>query len=98
MNCSSAGIASLEGLATFRGLKAINLNDNDLRNPLELKSLSRLEIVMLKDNQLETVEPLLALLRLKELDLRGNEGLDCSDALQLAKHSEGTVHLPDHCK
>lgn len=98
INCSSAGIASLEGLATFRGLKAINLSDNELQEAGELKSLSRLEIVMLKNNRLESIEPLLGLLRLIELDVRGNDNLSCGDAQQLAEHSEGEVHLPDHCR
>ncbi len=98
LNCSSAGISSLKGLATFTGLRAISLNDNQLTEVDALKPLSRLEILQLKDNDIGLVEPLLTLLRLKELDLRGNKALACGDARQLARHSEGVVQLPEHCK
>ncbi len=97
LNCSSAGIESLEGLSRFTGLRAISLNDNQLEDVSALKKLSRLEMLLLEDNELRSAEPLLSLLRLKELDLRGNEALECGDARQLANHSEGDVRLPAHC-
>ncbi len=98
LNCSSAGIESLEGLTAFTALQAISLNDNRLKQVDALKALTRLEILLLRDNQLSSATPMLSLLRLKELDLRGNATLACGDAQQLAQHSEGKVHLPDHCK
>lgn len=98
LNCSSAGITSLEGLETFTGLKAISLASNELETVEELQKLTRLELVYLRDNPLRSVEPLLTLLRLKEVDLRGNEALACGDARQLADNIEGTARLPKHCR
>ncbi|MGD8174652.1 leucine-rich repeat domain-containing protein [Marinimicrobium sp. ARAG 43.8] len=98
LNCSSAGIESLEGISTFSALRAISLNSNALTDIEPLKTLSRLEILMLKDNDVRSAEPLLSLLRLKELDLRGNAQLACGDARQLADHSEGDIRLPAHCE
>lgn len=97
LNCSSAGISTLDGLGTFTGLKAISLADNQLETIEELSQLSRLEILVLKNNQIVSAEPLLALLRLKELDLQGNEALECRDAQQLANNNEGKVSLPEDC-
>lgn len=98
LNCSSAGIESLEGLATFNALQAISLNDNQLEQVDALKALTRLEILLLRDNEISSATPMLSLLRLKELDLRGNGTLGCGDAQQLAQHSEGKVRLPEHCE
>lgn len=97
LNCSSAGIQSLEGLARFTGLKAISLNDNDITTLDSLKALTRLEVLLLRGNRVESAEPLLRLLRLKELDLRDNSALACGDAQQLADNLEGDIKLPEHC-
>lgn len=98
INCSSAGIDTLEGLSAFPALRAISLNDNGITDLSHLKPLSRLEILLLEDNDIRSAEPLLALLRLEELDLSGNPNLACGDARQLRDNSEGEVVLPEHCR
>lgn len=98
LNCSSAGIESLEGLSRFAGLKAVNLDDNGIADISPLETLSRLEVLQLKNNRISSAEPLLALLQMRELDLRGNEALKCGDARQLTEQSEAEVRLPEHCR
>ncbi|WP_347331226.1 leucine-rich repeat domain-containing protein [Marinimicrobium locisalis] len=98
LNCSSAGIETLEGLSAFPALRALSLKDNAITELRPLKPLSRLEILLLEDNDIRSAEPLLALLRLKELDLSGNTNLACGDAQQLKDHSEGEITLPEHCR
>lgn len=98
INCSSAGISTLEGLSAFPALRAISLNDNAITDLSHLKPLSRLEILLLEDNDIRSAEPLLTLLRLEELDLSGNPNLACGDARQLKDNSEGEVVLPEHCR
>lgn len=98
LNCSSAGIESLEGLERFSGLAFVQLSDNAIRDLSPLKKLSRLEILLLEDNRLESAAPLLSLLRLEQLDLRENPSLACADARQLAANLEGEVRLPAHCR
>lgn len=98
LNCSSAGIESLEGLERFRHLAQLNLAGNRLTRVETLEQLSRLEVLVLRDNRLQSPEPLLGLLRLTEADLSGNPDLECSDARQLADNMAGTAILPAHCQ
>jgi hypothetical protein len=50
LNCSSAGIRSLEGLAVFEGLQTLVLRDNQLRDANSLRQLPQLQRVDLAEN------------------------------------------------
>ncbi|HDY82359.1 MAG TPA: hypothetical protein ENH48_05320, partial [Halieaceae bacterium] len=43
LNCSHAGIASLDGIASFPGIKILRLSSNDVRNLVEISSITTLE-------------------------------------------------------
>lgn len=98
LNCSSAGIESLEGLERFGDIHELNLASNRLTDIEPLARLTRLEVLVLRENHLQSATPLLSLLRLRHLDLSDNPDLLCADAQQLATHLQGTTHLPPHCR
>ena len=98
LNCSSAGIQSLEGLEIFNKLEALNLTQNQLEDLSPLEQLSRLKTLILRDNAIISIEPLLSLVRLQRLDLRENEALDCNLGQQLATQETLTVELPTQCE
>lgn len=50
LNCSSAGIANLQGLELFTGLTHVNLGDNNLREIQPLLYLPQLDTVVLTGN------------------------------------------------
>lgn len=100
LNCSNAGIKSLQGLEKFFALKELNLADNQLTDITTLGSLGRLEIVKLSGNNIKNAAPLLHLLHLKTLDIRDNSALDCKDLPQLiANYNKTTTEflLPTQC-
>ena len=96
LNCSHAGIASLEGLAVFSGLEVLRLSSNSVRNLVELGGLSGLRELYLDDNAVVDPVPLYQLPNLRYLDLSKNPDLQCPADAGL----EGvtTVILPDHCR
>ncbi|MDQ2078305.1 leucine-rich repeat domain-containing protein [Marinimicrobium sp. ABcell2] len=98
LNCSSAGIESLEGLERFRHISELNLANNQLTDVEQLRRLSRLEVLILRENQLQSAAPLLSLVHLARADLSDNPDLPCGDARQLANQAEGTVVLPEQCR
>lgn len=105
LNCTNAGIRSLEGLEIFTGLEALNLADNALQNIEELKHLVQLRVLILTNNSLQSVATLLTLLKLYSLDLAGNTKLSCNDLKQLEKNwvelsltQSTTLIKPVHCR
>lgn len=101
LQCTHAGIASLEGLGRFHSLKQLDLRHNKLTGLTALNKLGQLEVVLLKDNQLTDVAPLLKLLKLVELDVSGNPQAPCSDIEQAARavrDNGGMAILPEHCQ
>jgi hypothetical protein len=96
LNCSHAGIASLEGLGVFTGISRLKLSSNRIRNLTELARLTVLEELFLDDNQVVDPVPLYELPALYRLDLSGNPDLQCpaSGALLRVEHLE----LPAHCR
>lgn len=86
LNCSNAGVKSLEGLGKFFALTEINLSENALVNIDELGKLGRLEILLLNKNAIQSTAPLLTLLHLRKLDLSSNPIQDCDNLQQIKKN------------
>ncbi|MDE0951513.1 MAG: hypothetical protein OSA45_09600 [Halioglobus sp.] len=95
VDCSFAGIESVEGLATFNGLIALRLSSNQVRNLVEINKLAALEVLYLDDNQVIDPVPLYALRALRYLDLSGNQALQCPKEGNLEQLE--TLVLPKHC-
>lgn len=96
LDCSSAGIEKLDGLATFTGLMQLNLSSNAIRNLAQLSALSALQVLMLNHNDIVDPVPLYQLPALQQLNLAGNRGLQCPSSSAFAIVE--TVRLPDHCR
>lgn len=100
LNCSNAGIQSVQGLEKFFALKELNLAENKIAELTTIGMLGRLEIVKLNDNQIKNPAPLLHLLHLKHLDLQQNPAMDCKALAQLATNLNKTnaeFLIPAHC-
>ncbi len=95
LNCSNAGIASLEGLGMFAALRQLKFSDNRIRNLVEVGQLHELEVIWLDGNDIIDPVPLTQLAQLKQLDLSGNTDLQCPRPESLAKVTRLT--LPSHC-
>ena len=96
INCSNAGIRSIDGLGTFTGLEAIKLSGNQIRNLVEMGQLNGLIELYLDDNQIVDAVPLTNLQRLKKLDLSANDKLQCHGLKRL---DEGiAITAPEHCR
>jgi len=96
INCSNAGIRSLNGLGTFIGLEAIKLSGNEIRNLVEVGQLGGLVELYLDDNQIVDAVPLTNLQRLKKLDLSANVKLQCHGLKRLNVGIDITA--PEHCR
>lgn len=95
LDCSFAGIETLEGLSTFTGLKVLRLSANQVRNLVELSQITTLEAVYLDDNKVIDPVPLYKLSTLRVLDLSGNPSLQCPKPGNLAQVT--SIALPQHC-
>ncbi len=96
LDCSFAGIESLEGLSIFTGLKALRLSANQVRNLVELSKMTTLEALYLDDNKIIDPVPLYGLAELRELDLSGNPNLQCPKSGSLTQVT--SMVLPQHCR
>jgi hypothetical protein len=96
LDCSSAGIESLEGLSVFTGLTALSLSSNEIRNLVELNRLAALETLFLDDNKIIDPVPLYQLPGLRQVDLSGNAALQCPKPGNFEQVA--TVILPQHCR
>ncbi len=95
LNCSHAGISTLEGLGTFHALAQLKLSDNSIRNLMELQHLTALETLQLDNNRVVDPVPLQALRMLRTLDLSGNNALQCPEPGTLPGVKQ--LELPEHC-
>lgn len=95
LDCSFAGIETLEGLSVFTGLTVLHLSANDIRNLVEITAMASLEAVYLDKNQIVDPVPLNQLPALRHLDLSGNTALQCPRPGSLAQVT--TLILPKHC-
>lgn len=99
LNCSNAGITSVEGLDKFFALTELNLANNRLTDIGGIAKLGRLEVLILKNNQIKNPAPLLNLLHLQSLDVSENP-MACKDLYQLNKNLESQkadLKLPEQC-
>ncbi len=96
LNCGHAGIADLQGLATFTGITHLKLSANSIRNLHDLRTLSMLQELYLDDNQVVDPVPLYELPALRVVDLSGNPDLQCPGQGGLVRVE--TVELPEHCQ
>lgn len=99
LNCSNAGITSVEGLDKFFALTELNLANNRLTDIGGIAKLGRLEVLILKNNQIRNPAPLLNLLHIQSLDVSENP-MACKDLYQLSKNLEGQkadLKLPEQC-
>jgi len=97
LNCSHAGITSLQGLERFDQLQALNVRDNAITDVDTLRQLPQLRMLDIAGNRLTRVTALLALPNMETVDLQDNPGLDCKEGLAITKAIAKTV-LPDHCR
>lgn len=95
LNCSNAGIESLEGLALFKNIERLKLSSNRIRNLMALTKLSGLHALWLDDNVVIDPVPLSSLSDLRTLNLADNDSLQCPKT-GLLDHVE-TLTLPTHC-
>jgi len=95
LNCNHAGIEDLDGIASFSGIKLLSLSSNNIRNLVEISTITTLEELYLDDNQIIDPVPLYQLDHLNTIDLSGNPGLQCPIKGGFARVE--SVILPDHC-
>ena len=95
LDCSFAGIESLEGLSVFTGLRALRLSANQVRNLVELSNMMALEALYLDDNKIIDPVPLYGLAKLRELNLSGNPNLQCPKPGNLTQVT--SIVMPQHC-
>lgn len=99
LNCSHAGISSLNGLEKFYSIEQLNLAENSLQSIASLANFSQLKVLILRKNNLTSAEPLLHLLALREVDVSENATLACRDLKQLASNfHQGDLKLQESLK
>ncbi|MBE9537699.1 MAG: hypothetical protein IMF06_01385 [Proteobacteria bacterium] len=95
LNCSHAGIESLQGLSVFNGLSHLKLSSNKIRNLAEVAGISTLEELYLDDNVVVDPVPLYQLPALRLLDLTHNTTLQCPESSEFPVIE--SLQLPKHC-
>ena len=98
LNCSHAGIETLEGLQVFHNLQQINLAHNQLRDLKALGQMGRVQLLLLNHNKLKSIPEVLTLPKLNRLELDNNPELHCGDIQQLQQSYNGRLQLPEHCR
>ncbi|MDP4652081.1 MAG: hypothetical protein NWR12_11210 [Haliea sp.] len=96
LDCSGAGVRSIEGLGSFSSLSWLNLGGNTLTDIRELGVLLELRSVMLDDNRIEDAAPLYRLPELAVVNLHGNSSLSCPQPIHWPSLERLT--LPRHCR
>lgn len=96
LNCSNAGIESLEGIELFSNIERLKLTSNRIRNLMALSKVTGLQELWLDDNVIIDPVPLGSLVHLRALNLANNGSLQCPKNGLL--DYVGTLTLPEHCK
>lgn len=97
LNCSSAGIGSLQGIEIFGNLERLGIDDNAISDLSPIYALGKLELLQARGNALESLDTRLCQGTAKQIALAGNDALDCADIAAI--HACGTTILdqPAHC-
>ena len=96
LNCSHAGIDSLEGLDSFHAITQLKLSHNTISDLSVLTRLSVLEFLYLDNNAITDATPIIQLPTLQVLDISGNSSLRCPGQGSLLGIDE--LILPLHCR
>ena len=96
LNCSEAGIQSLDGLEQFSALSSIKLSSNQIRNLLVLERLESLEQLWLDNNDIVDPVPVLRMTTLRTLNLTDNPALQCPKKSDIPTSLQ--LNLPSHCQ
>jgi internalin A len=96
LNCSQAGITSIDGLQTFHGLRGIKLSHNRIRSIQALTDLKHLSELYVDDNHLRNVAVLNRMEALTMVNLSGNPDLLCNEIPSSLKLADND--LPEHCR
>jgi Leucine-rich repeat (LRR) protein len=96
LDCTDAGIESLNGLATFTALNEVKLAGNNISDISQLAAASAVQVLHLSNNQIVDPVPLYKLTALRVLDLSGNDQLHCPSPTALIRVESLT--LPRHCR
>ena len=97
LNCTHAGITSLDGLQAFSGLRRLGLDDNAITDVTPLGALRALELLQVRGNRLRTLDPQLCQGVTKKIALERNDGLDCAAIERLRACGATILDLPAHC-
>lgn len=95
--CPSAGIITLEGIASLPNLEQLDVSDNAVSNVSPLLPLKKLRVLSLRNNNVGTVGPLLSLPLLRFVSLLGNNRISCRDLATLENKLGNTLDKPLTC-
>ncbi len=98
LNCSHAGVAELQGIQVFSGLRRLKLSSNALTSISPLSELLVLQEIHLDGNQIVSLSPVRLLPRLEYLNVVGNSGLNCTELANIAQNPALKLDVPEHCK
>ncbi len=98
LNCTNAGISSIEGIQYFANLMRLNLAHNQIVDISPASLLPKLEHLQLKDNHIENLTPLKALTQLTRVDVSQNPLANCQAAKVIEQQVVGDVVLPETCR
>lgn len=96
ISCTGAGVADLQGLATFTQIERLDLSSNSIGDISELGALTVLQALYLDHNRVVDAMPLYQLPALHTLDLSANPDLRCPASGSLVWVESLT--LPRHCR
>ena len=97
LNCSHAGVRSLQGIEVFSGLQSIKLASNAITDIGPLSTLAELKRLHLEGNAIRSLLPLRGLEQLEFLDLTGNAALVCAELDYFRRLSALELLPPAHC-
>ena len=97
LNCSHAGVASLEGLQVFTRLVRLKLSNNAIDSVVPLANTVGLKELYLDGNQLRNIMPLRGLPELEYLNLGQNADLVCMQLDFFKRKPRLELVSPGHC-
>ena len=98
LNCSHAGVESLDGIQVFSKLLRLKLSKNRIVELQPLADMAALQELRLDDNAVESITPIQDLPELQYLDLRGNSALRCAGLSAFRRHTGLNLQVPAHCR